>query len=90
MQVAVEIDVLQHFASIGFESGAEIVQVNTGRFLHHPIGDAGGNLTGDGVIDSLLAPAARDVVAFFDFFEQKRDVVRIVLKVTIERNDHIA
>lgn len=48
------------------------------------------DFAGDGVIDAIFAPSARDVVALFDFFEEEGDVFGFVLKVAVEGDDDAA
>ena len=90
MQLAVEINVLEHFGAVSLERGSEIAQRDSRRFRHQPVGDARGKFAGDSVVDAFLAPAARDVVAFLDLGEQRRNILRRVLQIAIERNDHVA
>src|SRR5690242_9759987 len=70
VQLAVKVDVLDDLGAIGLEGGAKISEFDAGHLRHHPVGDARRDLSGDGVIDAVLAPAAGDVVALLDFREQ--------------------
>ncbi len=90
VQLAVEIDVLENFGAVGLEGGAEIAQLHVRRLGHQPIGDARGKLARDRVIQAVLAPAAGDVVAFLDLFEQRGNVLGSVLEIAVERNDDVA
>ena len=83
VQLAIQIHVLQHLGTVGLESGAEIAQVEAGSARHEPVGDARGNLAGDGIVHALLPPAAGDIEALIDFREQRRDIFRSVLEVAI-------
>jgi len=87
VEFAVEIDVLEDFGAVGLEGGAEVVEVDAGGFFHEPVGDAGRDFAGDGVVDAVLAPAAGEVVALVDFFEEIGDVFGLVLEVAIEGDD---
>ena len=42
MKLAVELDFLQDFLAIGLEGGAEVVQFDSGKLGHQPVGDAAG------------------------------------------------
>jgi hypothetical protein len=44
----------------------------------------------DCIIHAMFAPAAGDVEALVDFFEQRRNVLGAVLQVTIHCNDDVA
>ncbi len=90
MQLPVQIHVLQNFGAVRFKGGSEIAQIHVGGLRHQPVGDARGNLARDRVIQPVFAPAAGDIVAFLDFFKQRRDVLGRVLKIAVERDDHLA
>src|SRR5437763_16644501 len=87
MQLTIKRDLLDQFATISFKRGAEIVDINAAQLRHEPIGDARWNAPDHEVVDALLTPAAHDVVAFFQFFQEERDIVGIVLQVAIHRDD---
>ncbi len=84
VQLAIQINVLQHFGAICFEGGAEIVQIHAGNLLDEPIGDPRRDLPRHGIIDPVFAPAARDVETFIDLLEQQWNVVGIVLQIAIQ------
>ena len=90
VQFAVEVDVLQHLGAVGLEGGAEIAQVDAARLGHQPVGDARRDLAHDGVVDAVLAPAAGDVVALVDLFEQRGNVLGRVLQVAVHGDDDVA
>ena len=87
----VQANVLDDFAAIDFEGGAEIVDIDSGKLGHHPIGNARRQTAHDEIVDALLAPTADDVAAGgFKGFQHYRDVVRVVLQVTVHGDDDFA
>ena len=90
VQLSVEIDVFQHFRTISFERGSKIAELHTRGFRHQPIGDARRDLASEGVVHPIFPPAAGDVVTFFNFREQGRNVFRVVLQIPIQRDDDAA
>ena len=42
------------------------------------------------MIAAIGAPAADEIEAFFNFFQEARDFVGIMLQVAIHGNDHVA
>ena len=79
------LDVLNHP-----DPATPIVDINAAQLRHEPIGDARWDTPHHEVVDALLTPAADDVVAFFQFFQEERDIVGIVLQVAIHRDDVLA
>ena len=87
----VQADVLDDFAAIDFEGGAEIVDVDSGELGHHPVGNTRRQAAHDEIVHALLAPAADDVAASgFKSFQHYRDVVRVVLQVAVHGNNDFA
>src|SRR3984957_15267277 len=88
---AIQADVLDDFAAIDFEGSAEIVDVDSGEFGHHPVGNTRRQAAHDEIVHALLAPAADDVAASgFKGFQHYRDVVRVVLQVAVHGDDDFA
>ena len=79
VQFAVELNFLDNLAAVGLESRPEVVQVDSRKLGHHPIGDAAGKLAGQPGVVALVAPAADEVVAFLELFDEARNLSRIVL-----------
>src|SRR6202034_3398439 len=90
VQLAVEIDLVQDFAAIGFERGAKVVQVHARKLGHQSIGDTAWELAAEQIVGALHAPAADDVVAFLHLFDEARNFRRIVLQIAVHRNDDLA
>src|SRR5260370_40653026 len=87
MQFAVEWDLLQNVATIGFERSTKVVDVDAADFRHHPVGDARGNAAHPEIVDANFAPSADDVVAGGNLFQEQRNVVGIVLQIAIHGDD---
>src|SRR5208283_5231813 len=79
VQLAIERDLFEDLAAIGFEGGAEVVNVAAAELGHEPVRHAGGDAAHPEIIDANLAPAADDVVTGRDLFQKHRDVGGIVL-----------
>ena len=90
MHFAVERNILDHFAAIGFEGGAEVVDGNAGEPRHDPVGAGGGNAAQDEVVNAHLAPAGDDVVSLVELFKKSGNVVGIVLQVAVHGQDELA
>ncbi len=86
---AVEGDVLDDLAAIGLEGGAEVVDVDAGEDGHELVGGAGGDAAEEEVVAALGSPAADDVVSFFEFGEEVRDLVGVVLEVAVHGEDEL-
>src|SRR5258706_3250463 len=87
VQLAVERNLLENLAAVCLESGAEVVDIDAAELGHNPVGNSRREAPQPEVIDALLAPSADDVIALGDFFDEQRDVRRIVLQVAIHGND---
>ena len=90
VQLAIELDVLDHFPSISLKGGAKIVKVDSRKLAHHPVRDAAGQLPSQPGILSFHAPAADDVVAFRHGDQKLRDILRVVLQVPIHGDNDVA
>jgi hypothetical protein len=90
MHFAVQGDVLDDFAAIGLEGGAEVVNVNSTEDCHEPVGCMRGDAAEKEVVGALGSPAADDVVAFFEFCEEGGYLVGVVLEVAIHREDVVS
>ncbi len=88
--VAVEGDVVEEVAAIGFEGGAEVVNIDAGDFADEEVGELGGDAAEEEAIDPFFSPAGDDVVAFVDFGDELGELVGVVLEVAIHGNDDVA
>ena len=66
------------------------MNIDAAQFGHQPVGAARGNAAQPEIIDTILAPAADDVVALGNFLEEQRDVGGIVLQVAVHGDDVFA
>ena len=87
---AVERDVLDDFAAVGLEGGAEVVDGDAGEGGHQLVGGAGGDASEKEVVAAFGAPTADDVVAFLEFGEEAGDLVGVVLEVAVHGEDELA
>src|ERR1700721_2812328 len=89
MHLAIERDVLDDLSAVGFEGGAEVVDVHTAEYGHEPVGGTRGNAAQDEVVAALRAPATNDVVALFEFGKEVGDFVGIVLQIAVHSKNEI-
>ena len=66
------------------------MNIDAAQLGHQPVGAPGRNPAQPEIIDSQLAPAAYDVVAFGNFLQKNRDVGGIVLQVAVHGDDVFA
>src|SRR5271154_1888877 len=90
MQFSVERHLPQNFAAVSLESRAEVVNVDTTQLGHQPVGAARWKAAQPEIVDAILAPAADDVIALGNFFEEQRNICGIVLQVAIHGDDVLA
>ena len=90
MEFAVHGDLLQDFPAVGLEAGVEVVQPDVREGSRHPVEDPGRQSTAPRVTPGALP--ARDEVerAVFERLQQARNLVGIVLEVTIHRDENSA
>src|SRR5580700_8471223 len=80
----VQRDVFNDFAAINLEGGAEIVDVHTGKFAHHPVSGSGWKAPKEEIVHAFFAPAADDIgMGGFKSCEQRRYVPRVVLEIAV-------
>ena len=87
MQLSVERNLLENFAAVGFERGAEVVNIDAAELGHQPVRDARRNAPHPEIVDADFAPAADDVIACGNLFQKDRDVGGIVLQIAIHGDD---
>jgi hypothetical protein len=75
VHLAVKRDVLDDLTAVGLEGGAEVVDIDSAEHGHEPVGAARWDAAKDEVVAALGAPAADDVVAFFELGEEVGDLV---------------
>src|ERR1700730_7155455 len=90
MELAIELEivVIDHFTTVGFEAVVDVVQVQTGQFAHQAIEDA----RREGFVEGIQArefPASHYVIAFIKFREEIGNLLRIILQISIHGKYHI-
>jgi hypothetical protein len=85
----VEGDAVEQISSVGLERAAIVSDRYAGQPAYQSVGDPGGHLSEQQFILSLLAPSADEIVALIQFRDQRGNVSRIVLKVTIQGHDDL-
>ena len=90
MHLAVEPDILDHLAAIGFEGAAIIVQWHAQQDGNQPIGDDRREPAGQSAVLPRAAPAGDDVIALGELGDKPWNVGWIVLPVGIHWDDHVA
>src|SRR5260370_41120854 len=75
VQFTVEVDLLEYFVAIGLKRRAEISKLNSRRLRHQPVCDSRWNLASQCIVHAVLAPSARDIVAFLDLRQQRWNVL---------------
>src|SRR5579871_2217684 len=87
VQVSVKLNLLQNFAAVGFERGAKVMQIYSGKFGHHPTRHPARNLAQEPVVLAGIAPAADQVKSFLDFFQELGNFFRIVMQIAVHGDD---
>src|SRR6185369_6971025 len=90
VQFAIERDLVQQVAAIGFIRGAEIMQIHSAQLRHCPVRDSRWDSPKHEIVHALLAPSAYDVEAFLQLRDEQRNVVGIMLQVAIHGDDKFA
>ncbi len=70
VHLAVERNVLDDLAAIGFECGPEVVNGDAGEARHEPVGAGGRNAPQQQAVDAHLAPAGNDIVALVELLKK--------------------
>ena len=87
VQFTIQLQVLHHLTPVRFESGSEIMQLQTAEFCHQPIRDMAGQAAREPAILPLKTPTADDVISLAQFGNERRDFGRIVLEIAVHRNN---
>src|SRR5262249_44028599 len=90
VQFAVQVNVFDDLAAVRLESRSEVVQIDSAQLSHQPICGATGQSPGQQCVLSFQAPSADDVVPLIQLREERGDLLRVVLKISVHRNDHVA
>ena len=89
MQLAVEVEALDGFGTVGFEAAVEVVDLDPGCGGGRPVEHSGRECLAEWVLAQLL-PSRDAVVAFIQLFDEFGDLGRFVLEVCIHRDDDLA
>ena len=87
---AIEADILDDIATIGFQRAPEVMKMNTEKPRDQKICRDRRQTPREHAIIALLAPAGYDIIAFGHLGQEVGDVGRIVLAVRIHGNDDVA
>src|SRR4051812_2268243 len=90
MQLAVELDVLKHLASVGLERAAIVVQGYAGSPGDTAVGDSRWQRAAQERVLPILAPAAHNIIPLVELLQQPWNIGRVVLEIGIDRNHHVA
>lgn len=89
MHLAEEIHFAETFCAIGFQAAAGIMDAVFDKNSAQQIRPAGKNTLHERIL-ALETPSGNHIVSFINFCEEKRDISRIILEVTIKRDDDLA
>src|SRR5579859_736823 len=90
VQFAVQGHLVDDFAAVGLERRPKVMDIDAAELCHQPICAARRKAAHHKVVDALLAPSAHDVIALCDLFQEKRNVIRIVLEIAVHRDQVVA
>jgi len=90
MHFSVEANVPHDVPPITLQGAAVVVQVDTTDPTDQAIGKVRGKPSGEPAILAVLSPAVDHVVALFELFHDEGDILRVILKVRIQRNDDLS
>lgn len=90
VHLSIQRNVLNDLTAVGLEGSTEVVDIYSGKGGHELVGGMRGDAAHEEVITALIAPAADNIVAFFQFGEKTRDLVRVVLQIAVHSEDEVA
>ena len=83
MHLSVQRNVLDYFAAVCLERGSEVVDADSAHRRHHPVSAAGGNAPQQEIVCALTPPSTHYVIAFFELGQKARDLVWIVVQISV-------
>ena len=89
MHLAVQLHVVDHLAAVCLQRATEVAERDAGHAGDDPVGDPGRH-DSPRVVAPVASPAAHNVVALVDLLQQVRYVVRVVLHVAVQKDEHRA
>src|ERR1700722_9805456 len=90
MHLPVKGNIVNHFATICFKRSSKVMNVDSGKFGHEPVGAARRYSTHDKIVDTRLAPSADYVVSLLQLGHKLRNLGRIMLQIAIHRQDVVS
>src|SRR5580704_4209024 len=90
VQLSVQMNLRQNFAPVSFKRRAKVVQIYARELRHHPVGDPAWKLPRQPMIRTRNAPSADQVVAFFNFFQESRDLIGVMLQIAVHGNNDLS
>jgi len=89
VHLAVQGNVLDDFTAVRLEGRAEVVDIDAAERRHEQIRGTGGDAAQEKIVSTLCAPAADDIISFFQLCQEVGDLLWVVLKVTVHRQDEV-
>ncbi len=90
VHLSVQLEVVRDLPADGFERATQIVDRKAGRPRDQRVGELGREFSAEPGVLSVASPAVHQVIAFLQLGEQQGDVRRIILKVAVDRHNHVA
>src|SRR5215210_3968311 len=90
MHLAIQPHILDDLAAISLQCAAVVVQWHAEKPGDEPVGNNRWQLARQCSILARLAPTGNDIVSLLQFGYQLRDIGRIILSVSIHRDDNVA
>src|SRR5512139_1674172 len=88
MQFPIHIHIFNNLRLISLKAGAVITQFHSCNFANEPVGNYRGKSSDDKWILPFLPPAINNVI-FTNQGNQLRNVFRVILKISVNRNNNI-
>src|SRR5215813_15087722 len=89
MHLRIQRYLLDDGGAIGLERAAVVLDGHPGDLADQPVGNSGGDLTGDELVLALESPPDHDVIARLDGLEEHRNIQRVVLQVTVHGHHNL-
>ena len=78
---------LHNVSSVAFQGTAIVAQIDTTDPADQAIGQVRGQDAGEPGVLAVLSPAVDHVVTLFELLHDAGDILRIILKIRVQRND---
>ncbi len=90
MHLAIQRNIVDDLAAVGFEGCAEVVNVHTRKLGHQPVGASRRNPSHNEVVDPFLPPSRNDVIPLLELLKESGNVIGIVLQIAIHGQNELA